>query len=207
MSAPTRDRIVATTTELFRRQGYTATGMKQIVAGAGTAFGSVYHFFPRGKEQLAEEVVKTSGAMYGDLVDLIYGADSDPVSATRTFFQEASRTMETEDFADICPIATVALEVASTNEPLRIATSEVFDDWRNRAARWLVAAGLPRTTAQELATTLIALLEGSFLLSRASRTIQPLEVNGAAAAKLVELAIVERTSQPPRQPEEIAAGL
>lgn len=192
MAAETRDRILETTTDLFRRQGYAGTGVKQIVTGAGAAFGSIYHFFPGGKEQLAEEVVRTSGARYGDLVDLIYGADADPVSATRTFFREAARTMQTEDFADICPIATVALEVASTHEPLRIATSDVFDDWRNRAARWLVSAGLTKTVAQELATTLIALLEGSFILSRAGRTVQPLMINGEAAAKLVELALAER---------------
>jgi AcrR family transcriptional regulator len=193
MPTPTRDRIVETTTELFRRQGYAATGVKQIVAGAGAAFGSIYHFFPGGKEQLAEEVIRTSGAMYGDLVDLIFGADPDVVSATRTFFREAARTMETEGFADICPIATVALEVASTNEPLRIATSEVFDDWRNRAARWLVAAGLPRSAADELAITLIALLEGSFILSRAGRSIHPLTVNGEIAARLVQSAVAQHS--------------
>lgn len=205
MSAATRDRIVETTTHLFRRQGYAATGVKQIVAGAEAAFGSIYHFFPGGKDQLAEEVVRTSGAMYGDLVDLIFGADPDPVSATRTFFREAARTMEAEDFADICPIATVALEVASTHEPLRIATSEVFDDWRNRAAGWFVAAGLPRPAAQELAITLIALLEGSFLLSRAGRTIKPLKVNAVAAARLVELAMDERGRRPARRPRVAAA--
>lgn len=195
MPAATRDRIVETTTDLFRRQGYTATGVKQIVAGAEAAFGSIYHFFPGGKEQLAEEVLRTSGAVYGDLVDLIYGADPNPVSATRTFFREAGKSMEAEDFADLCPIATVALEVASTNEPLRIATSDVFDDWRNRAAKWLVAAGLTKAVAQDLAITLIALLEGSFLLSRASRNLKPLKVNGAAAAKLVALAMAERNTK------------
>lgn len=199
MAVETRDRILQTTTELFRRQGYAATGVKQIVTGAGAAFGSIYHFFPGGKEQLAEEVIRTSGAMYGDLVDLIFGADADPVSATRTFFREAARTMQTEDFADICPIATVALEVASTHEPLRVATSDVFDDWRNRVACWLVAAGLTKSAAQELAVTLIALLEGSFILSRAGRNVEPLKINGTAAAKLVELAIAEQDSKPPRR--------
>lgn len=197
MSAPTRDRIIKTTTDLFRRQGYAATGVKQIVAGAEAAFGSVYHFFPGGKEQLAAEVVRTSGLMYGDLVDLIYGSDPDPVSATRTFFREAARTMAQEDFADICPIATVALEVASTNEVLRVATAEVFDDWRNRAAKWL-EAGLPRRAAQDLAISLIALLEGSFILSRASRSVRPLKINGEAAARLVEIALAQQGDKPSR---------
>lgn len=195
MPAATRDRIVETTTQLFRRQGYTATGVKQIVADAEAAFGSVYHFFPGGKAQLAAEVIQTSGARYGNLIDLIYGADPNAVSATRTFFREAARTMASEDFTDICPIATVALEVASTNEPLRLATSAVFDDWRERATRWFTAAGLTKRGAADLAVTLIALVEGSFLLSRAGRNTRPLKVNGEAAARLVQLALQDRANQ------------
>ena len=51
--AATRDRIVDASAELFRRQGYNATGVKQIVTEAQAPFGSLYHFFPGGKEQLA----------------------------------------------------------------------------------------------------------------------------------------------------------
>jgi AcrR family transcriptional regulator len=46
--AGTKERIVGTTGELFRRQGYTGTGLKQIVAEAAAPFGSIYHFFPGG---------------------------------------------------------------------------------------------------------------------------------------------------------------
>jgi AcrR family transcriptional regulator len=53
---------------MFRRNGYTGTGVKQVAAAAGAQLGSLYHFFPGGKEQLAEEVIRTSGPRYGDLV-------------------------------------------------------------------------------------------------------------------------------------------
>lgn len=58
----TRRRILQAGTELFRRSGYTGTGMKQIAEAAGAPFGSIYHFFPGGKAQLGEEVIRTSGA-------------------------------------------------------------------------------------------------------------------------------------------------
>ena len=48
-------------------------------------------------------------------------------------FTGAARTLVETDFADACPIATVALEVASTNDTLRRATSDVFDGWINAA--------------------------------------------------------------------------
>ena len=51
----TRERIVTSSAELFRRQGYTGTGMKQIVAEARAPFGSLYHFFP-GDSSWATEI-------------------------------------------------------------------------------------------------------------------------------------------------------
>src|SRR5271165_3677256 len=58
----TRDRILDSSAELFRRQGYAGTGVKQIVASANAPFGSLYHFFPGGKEQLGAETLRSSGA-------------------------------------------------------------------------------------------------------------------------------------------------
>ena len=54
MAAGTKERIVNASAELFRRQGYTGTGLKQVVAEADAPFGSLYHFFHGGKEQLAD---------------------------------------------------------------------------------------------------------------------------------------------------------
>ena len=128
----TRDRLIWASAELFRRQGYTGTGVKQIVEAAGAPFGSMYHFFPDGKEELGAETIRWSGAMYGQLIDLFYEAGADPVVATRRFFEAAADTVRDTDYADACPIATVALEVASTSEPLRQATADVFESWLAR---------------------------------------------------------------------------
>ena len=57
----TRERIIETSAELFRVQGYASTGVKQIVTAAQAPFGSLYHFFPGGEEQLGAEAVRVSG--------------------------------------------------------------------------------------------------------------------------------------------------
>ena len=57
----TRDRILDATIRLLRRQGYTATGIKQIVAEGDAPLGSVYHYVPGGKEQIGAEALARTG--------------------------------------------------------------------------------------------------------------------------------------------------
>ncbi|MCP2348938.1 TetR/AcrR family transcriptional regulator [Nonomuraea roseoviolacea] len=178
----TKERIVTAGAELFRRQGYTGTGLKQIVAAADAPFGSVYHFFPGGKEQLGAEVVRTSGAAYGRLFTAAMEAAPDPVTGVRDFFAGAARTLVETGYADACPIATLALEVASTNEPLRQATAEVFTGWITLGTAAFAAAGIGARPARELTIVLLAALEGAFVLARALRSTEPLEAAGESVA-------------------------
>jgi AcrR family transcriptional regulator len=186
----TRERIVETSAELFRRQGYAATGVKQIVTAAQAPFGSIYHHFPGGKEQLGAEAVRTSGALYELLIPAIFDPAPDLVSAVRAFFAGAAAHLQETDYEDACPIATVALEVASTNEPLREATAEVFDSWIDASSAYFAAAGIPQETARELAFSILCLLEGAFVFSRAMRSTEPLELAGASAVAAVRSAMV-----------------
>ncbi len=171
--------------ELFRRQGFAGTGVKQIVAEASAPFGSLYHFFPGGKEQLGEEVIRSSGAIYGQLIDAFFQPGGDPVAATREFFAAAALTLRESDYADACPIATVALEVSSTSEPMRRACADVFESWIDGAAQRLAECGLPRKRARELALSMLCSLEGAFVLGRALRSTEPVDVAGAAAVTAV----------------------
>lgn len=189
MASTTRDRIIDSSAELFRRQGYTGTGVKQIVAAANAPFGSLYHFFPKGKEQLAAEVIRTSGQLYIQLFATIAAEAPDALSAVRDFFSGAANTLEETDYADACPIATVALEVAGTNEPLREATAQVFDSWIIGATEYFAIAGIQRDTARALAFSMLSLLEGAFVFCRAMRSVEPLEVAGASAVAAVQAAL------------------
>jgi len=191
----TRERILETTAELFRRYGYTGTGLKQIVADANAPFGSVYHFFPGGKAELGEAVVRRSGQMYLELVARVFAAAPDPVTGARDVFAGAAAVLRETDYIDACPIATVALEVASANEPLRVATADVFESWIAGATTFFTDAGIAGDTARDLAIVLIELLEGGFLLSRASRTTDALDAAGAALVTLIEAALRQSPSQ------------
>jgi AcrR family transcriptional regulator len=187
--AGTKDRIMDSSAELFRRQGYTGTGVKQIVASAKAPFGSLYHFFPGGKEQLGAEVIRRSGGLYIELFASIALEAPDVVTAVRDFFNGAAETLRETDYEDACPIATVALEVASTNEPLRQATADVFDSWIAAASEYFAAAGIRREQARALAFSMLCLLEGAFVFSRAMRSTEPLQAAGESAVAAVRAAL------------------
>jgi AcrR family transcriptional regulator len=198
----TRDRIVRTTAELFRRQGFTGTGLKQIVAEAQAPFGSVYHFFPGGKEQLGAEVVRSSGHDYQKLLEAIFDAAPDIVTGVEQCFSGAARLLADTGYADACPIETVALEVASTNETLRLACAEVFEAWFEEATRRLIEAGIGKAKARELAILFVCTLEGAFVLSRTLRSREPIEAAGRYAAAAVADALpAQKPRRAPKRPK------
>jgi AcrR family transcriptional regulator len=185
----TRTRLVDAGAELFSRQGYAATGVKQIVTAAKAPFGSMYHHFPGGKEELGAEAIRASGAIYEQLVPLVFGPAPDLVAGVRAFFAGAAAHLADSGYEDACPIATVTLETASSSEPMRAASHEVFEAWIATGLPYYTAAGLSDDTAREQIVSLICALEGAFLLARAARTTEALQVAGELVAGATERAL------------------
>jgi len=191
MAIGTRDRIVETTAKLFLERGYTGTGMKAVALGSNATFGSLYHYFPGGKEELAAEALRTAADGYASRVGEVLGGAPDVVTAVRLAFEGAAVTLQDTDYADACPIATVALEVASSNEALRQVTAEIFEGWLVFLEIPFLAAGLDQPRARELAILFLAALEGGFLLCRAAKDPAPMYALGRTVVEAVEHALAD----------------
>ncbi|MBV6759289.1 TetR/AcrR family transcriptional regulator [Rhodococcus opacus] len=189
----TKARILGTSSDLFRRNGYAGTGLKQVATEARAPFGSIYHFFPGGKQQLGEEVIRTSGEAYARLVFSILDAHPDILEGIEVGFRLAGETLVATDYADACPIATVALEVASTNEVLRVATADVFTSWIDSGSTLLRSRGFGEADARRLILGFVTSLEGAFVLARALRSTEPLDAAGATVLAAA------RACLPPRE--------
>jgi AcrR family transcriptional regulator len=159
------------------------------VTAAQAPFGSLYHFFPGGKEQLGAEAIRTSGAIYALLIPAVFDPAPDVVTAVRDFFAGAALHLVETDYADACPIATVALEVSSSSETMREACAEVFESWIVAGATRFEAAGITAARARELTVAMLAALEGAFVLARSLRSTTPLEIAGEMAASAVRQAL------------------
>lgn len=181
-ASTTKERMLETSAQLFRRQGYSGTGLKQIVAQGEAPIGSLYHFFPGGKDQLGAEALRHSGRGYESLIDSVFARTRTTATAAEAWFQLAAEALEGSDFADGCPIATVALEVASTNGELRQICTEIFASWQAKVAGRLVAEGHSPRCAATLASFALASLEGAIILSRTARDVTALRTTSKIVA-------------------------
>ncbi|MCU0498762.1 MAG: TetR/AcrR family transcriptional regulator [Anaerolineae bacterium] len=170
----TRDQIIETTCELLEMQGYHATGLNQIVKESGSPKGSLYHYFPGGKEELTAEAIEKVGHSVLARLEMTLEEIEDPAEAVRAFMMRVAHHIEISGYRAGGPITTVASETASTSERLRQTCQEVYGLWQRAIATKLASRGIAEDQAGRLAMLTIATLEGGILLSRTAQSPQPL---------------------------------
>lgn len=171
----TRERMIRSAAKLMRRQGYAATGWRQVVADSATPWGSQAHFFPGGKEELTAAALSSSGAAYERLLrDAL--RDFAPAEAVSAWLELAAAELQRSGWADGCPIATVALETAHRSDALGSACNQALTSWRAAIADALVRRGLAAGEADSLAVLIVSAIEGALVLARSARNAEPLHL-------------------------------
>jgi TetR/AcrR family transcriptional repressor of lmrAB and yxaGH operons len=176
--------MLRTAGQLFRRQGYAATGWRQVVAESATPWGSQAHHFPGGKTQLAAEAIARAGHSYEEMIRAAF-AHGHPADAIQMWADVAADQLAASGWADGCPVATVALETASRSEQLADACASVFRSWRDALADALESRGVDRPDADALAALVLAGIEGALVLARADRNGAPLLLVGGQLATIL----------------------
>ncbi|MGW6914944.1 TetR/AcrR family transcriptional regulator [Kitasatospora sp. NPDC054939] len=181
----TRDRIVRTTSRLLQRQGYEGTGIKQISKEAEATLGSVYHFFPGGKQELAAEAIRYGDREFALLLREGLAAAEDPVEAITVCTRRLAEDLRASDWQDGCPITATALETAGRAPGIEEAVTEAFTHWRAIVEEKLLASGYTATDSRELAVTVVNTLEGAEVSAQVSRSEEPLHLAGRHLARLL----------------------
>ena len=183
----TRDRLLRAGERLFRLQGYSGTGLKELGAEAGAPWGSIYHFFPGGKAQLGAETTRFGGELYGAAWRAAFARFDDPGEAIEWVFLSEARILEASDYRNGCPIAAVTLDTASLSEDLRGACASAFALWLEILGEALRAAGAPPEAATSLAYLALSAIEGAIILARAAKSPAPLEHTGRLVRQAIDL--------------------
>ncbi len=197
MTAP-RDRLVDTMGELLARRGYTASGLNELVAESGSPKGSIYHYFPAGKEQIAAEALRKGGDGAAAATAEAFRRHRTPVAALRAIAVWLAGALEASDYRYGCPIATTALEAAAESEVIREACADAYDAWLSAIRDGLIGGGATPKAAGRDAVLALSLLEGSLVLCRVRRSTAPLREVAGAFPRL--LAVKTTTTERPGAP-------
>ena len=169
-----KQNLVRTAMRLFRRQGYASTGLAQIVAESGAPKGSLYHYFPSGKEALGEAAVAMAGGMIGEMLCELAARHREPEAFLRAYCKVMAGWMEESGFHSGCPVATTLLETAPQSPAITAAGRRAVDGWIEVVAGVLARGGMPEREARRRAQLIIAAMEGALILSRIRRSARPI---------------------------------
>ena len=173
----TRSALIASTQTLIESAGYFGTGLNQVLADSGAPRGSLYFHFPGGKDELVCEAIRQAGEGIEAIIDTIEAADTGELMTN--LLRVLGQRLEESEWNQGCPVATVALETSATNNTIQQACSAAYSNWHRTIRDRLEADGHAGTN--DMATFLLAVVEGAMLLARTHRSIEPL----AAASRVV----------------------
>ena len=169
-----KEKLVRTAMRLFRRQGYASTGLQQIVVESGAPKGSLYHYFPSGKEALGEAAIVLAGGLIRELLAGLAARHREPKAFLKAYCKVMAGWMQESGFRSGCPVATTLLETAPQSPTITAAGQRAIDAWIDVVAGVLAKGGIERREAHSRAQLIIAAMEGALILSRVRRSTRPI---------------------------------
>jgi TetR/AcrR family transcriptional repressor of nem operon len=178
----TRERILASSAQLFNRQGYFGASLADIMRETGLEKGGIYNHFS-SKEQLALESFDYAYGLIQERVRQALSGKFNAIERLLAIVTVFQGILEDPQVAGGCPILNTAIEADDANEVLRDRARSAMDNWRTTIHR-IVNKGIerqqirPGVDADEVASILIATLEGAIMLSNLYK--DPLHIQRAA---------------------------
>lgn len=169
-----KESLVRTAMRLFRRQGYASTGLQQIVAESGAPKGSLYHYFPSGKEALGESAITLAGVLMQEMLAGLAARHAEPKAFLHAYCKVLAGWMEESGFQSGCPIATTLLETAPQSPAITAAGQRAIDGWIAVIGGVLARGGMKRREARARAQLVVAAMEGALILSRIRLSTRPI---------------------------------
>ncbi|MCW7540605.1 TetR/AcrR family transcriptional regulator [Aquabacterium sp. A7-Y] len=188
-----REALVASAAHLFRRRGYNATGIQDILRHSGAPRGSLYHYFPRGKVEIAAAAVRFAGEQVRLSLLSLRREHAHPADLMRAYAQLLGDWMEVSRFRDGCPVTTTLLELAADVPEVAASGRQALAAWAEVFEQELLAHGAEPARAGRIAQLAISALEGALVQARVLASRAPIENAADEMARLME-AVAPRTT-------------
>jgi AcrR family transcriptional regulator len=164
-----RQKMILSQALLQCERGVAATALPDVLEHSGAPRGSIYHHFPKGRAQLAEEATEWAAGVTARRLEA-HLASGDVLTAIDAFIEDWTTILLESDYAAGCPVVAGALDPTT-----RRAAGTGFHRWEQLLREALERSGSAPDRAESLAVAIIAAIEGALVLSRAEGSTRPLE--------------------------------
>jgi AcrR family transcriptional regulator len=173
MTSESRERMVRSAASLIRSRGLNATSFSEVLAESGAPRGSIYHHFPQGKEQLAEDAIRWTSERA--LAHLRAGASTTAPDVLKRFIAMWRQVVVSSGGTAGCVVAGVAIDTDAREAGQIDLVRSTFRSWVKLLAEQLEAVGVPSARATPIALATVAGMEGALILCRAEGNAKPLD--------------------------------
>jgi TetR/AcrR family transcriptional repressor of lmrAB and yxaGH operons len=187
VSSKAKDEMIEGALKLLAVNGLQATSFSGVLKLTGAPRGSIYHHFPKGKEQLISAALKLSESRTNEAISKLAGKDT--VGITEGFLELWRQLLLRSNYTAGC--SAVAVTVATDSSDLLKNATSIFRSWQSTLTEIYESAGLSYQVAAQFSTMLIAASEGAVVMSRSEKSIKPFE---SVASYLVQHATHLTTS-------------
>jgi len=177
--------LIMAAARLFRRKGYHGTSTAEILALSGAPRGSLYYYFPGGKEEIGAAAVAGAAMLVSKTLKALAAKAANPSNFVDLYAGELTAWLEKSGFQDGCPIATTLLETGANSEKIAKEGAKAFDAWQAIIEEMLQSHGVEVGRAAAMATMIISTIEGTLILARTSHTVDPITTAAGELKRLL----------------------
>jgi TetR/AcrR family transcriptional regulator, lmrAB and yxaGH operons repressor len=158
-----RQDVIPVLAEVFRRYGYEGASLTRITEGTGLGKGSLYHFFPGGKEEMATAVLAHIDDWFQRNVYTPLRQARSPRAGLASMFDEVSRYFLSG--RKVCLVGVFAL--GNERDRFSEAVAAYFRDWAAALTTTLESGAMEAAPARALAEEVVGGIQGALVLARA----------------------------------------
>lgn len=148
--------------EIFREHGYAGASLSQITQRTGLGKGSLYHFFPKGKREMAEAVLDDVASWFETNIYAVLRSGQDPEHGIEHMFEGVNRYFRSGK--RICLVGAFALD--DTRDEFAAKVNAYFTEWIRSLASALERQGAAPDDARDTAEDVVAGVQGALVLAR-----------------------------------------
>jgi TetR/AcrR family transcriptional regulator, transcriptional repressor for nem operon len=174
----TRERLIEAAIALFWERGYANTSMSELLSAAKANSGSFYHFFPSKEDLLLAVLDRYLALLHPALLGPAWEGVDDPIERIFALLARYRMSILQTDCTFGCPIGRLALEIGPELEEVHRRLKKNFAGWTAAVRECLERAAdrlPPDTDLERLSAFVLAVMEGSVMLSRSYRSVQPFD--------------------------------